>query len=102
MGQKCAKKRFIWALTNTDFLPRTNADFLLRIAGGGRQAFNWIRICLDGLGDFGGKRRDNSFIFLDSGGREHIIILSSLMELSCEGRKQVGVSGKNKYGFLLY
>jgi len=25
------------ALTNTDFLPQTNADFLLRITGGGRK-----------------------------------------------------------------
>jgi len=36
-------------------------------------------LILTGLGIWG--------IFLDFGGREHIIILSSLMELSCEGRK---------------
>jgi hypothetical protein len=34
-NKKMTKKCFIWALTNTDFLPRTNADFLQRITGGG-------------------------------------------------------------------
>jgi len=38
--------------------------------------------------------------FLDVGGREHIIIWSSLMELSNQGRKYVGVSQNNKFGFL--
>ncbi len=40
--------------------------------------------------------------FLDVGGREHIIILSSLMELSYEGKKYVGVSQNSKFEFLLY
>jgi len=35
-GKKMTKKVLYLALTNTDFLPRTNADFLLRITGGGR------------------------------------------------------------------
>jgi hypothetical protein len=41
-------------------------------------------------------------IFLDLGGREHIIIWSSLMELSYERRKYVGVSQNSMFGFLLY
>jgi hypothetical protein len=34
--QKMTKKGLFWALTNTDFSPRTKADFLPHLAGGGR------------------------------------------------------------------
>jgi len=48
MGKKWSKKVFICALTNTDFLPWTNADFLPRITGGGRQ-----KLFLTGNAGFG-------------------------------------------------
>ena len=40
--------------------------------------------------------------FLDVGGREHIIISSSLMELSYEGKNQVGAFQYKKTVFIVY
>ena len=101
--QKCAKKRFIEHRL-LRFLITDCADYYglqaAEVINSWVPAY-WVPVYnIHGFGDFGEKRRDNSFILLDFGGREHIIILSSLMELNNQGRKYVGVSENNKTVFL--
>jgi len=64
--QKRAKKCFIWALTNTDFLPQTNADFLPRITGGGKSK-NCLALTFGFLwGILGAELRESTWEWQDS------------------------------------